>query len=155
MKKEFKNMSIEKAPEAVIEEKNGFLEDLQRVQADFENYIKRVEKEKEQLKLYAKSELLLRLIDIKENFEMALEKADDGVKMIYNNFNKILKEEGIREIDAVGKEFNHAFHEVVNVVDGHENKVVDEIQKGYLFGDKVLRTSKVILGKNSLDLGGN
>ena len=155
MKKEFKNMSIEKAPEAAISENNGFLEDLQRVQADFENYIKRVEKEKEQLKLHAKSELLLRLIDIKEDFERALDKTDEGVKMIYNNFNKILKEEGIREIDAVGKEFNHVFHEVIKVNDGSGDKIIEEVQKGYLLGDKVLRTSKVILGKNSLDLGGN
>src|SRR3989344_2779888 len=112
MKEEFKNKKSEKAPEAAMEEniveKNDFLDDLQRVQADFENYIKRVEKEKEQLKLHAKSELLLKFIDIKEDFERALDKADEGVKMIYNNFNKILKEEGVEEIQAVGNVFDHA-----------------------------------------------
>ena len=150
MKAKSGNKNIEnKAPEAVIDENKGFLEDLQRVQADFENYIKRVEREKEQLKLHAKSELLLKLIDIKEDFERALDKADDGVKMIYNNLNKILKEEGIKEIPAIGKEFNHVFHEVIKVNDGIGDKIIEEVQKGYLIGDKVLRTSKVILGNEN------
>ncbi|MBI2508437.1 nucleotide exchange factor GrpE [Candidatus Woesearchaeota archaeon] len=156
MKEVSKNKNAENnVSEAILEEKKDFLEDLKRVQADFENYIKRVEKEKEQLKLHAKSELLLRFIDIKEDFERALDKADEGVKMIYDNFNKILKEEGVKEIQAVGNVFNHVLHEAVSVADGSEDKVIDEIQKGYLLGDKVLRTSKVVIGKNSLDLGGN
>ena len=138
-----------KASEPVIEEKKDFLDDLKRVQADFENYIKRIEKEKEQLKLHAKSELLLKFIDVKEDFERALEnsKEKNGLNIIYSKMKKILDEENIREIESVGKEFNHAFHEVVKVVENSENKIIEEIQKGYLIKEKVLRTSKVILGE--------
>jgi len=127
----------------------SFLEDLQRVQADFENYIKRVEKEKGLLKLHAKSELLLKLIEVKEDFERALRNLEEtsGIEMIYSKVKKILDEEDVKEIEAVGKEFNHVFHDIVKIIEGAENKVVEEVRKGYLIGDKVLRTSKVIIGK--------
>ena len=143
------NLKIKDKDGAVEAEKKDFLEDLQRVQADFENYIKRVEKEKEGLKLHAKSGLLLKLISIKEGFERAIENTKDaGIKMIYQQLKKILEEEDVKEIDAVGKDFDYVLHEVVKTVESEENKIIEEIQRGYLIGDKVLRTSKVILGKN-------
>ena len=87
-------------------EKKDFLEDLQRVQAEFENYIKRVEREKERDKLKVKSELLLKLIQIKEDLEKALENVEDkGIEMIYNNLKKILEEEEVKEIKKTGKHF--------------------------------------------------
>ncbi len=129
-------------------EKNNFLEDLQRVQADFENYIKRVEKEKEQLKLHAKSELLLKFINIKEDFERILANVrDNGLEMVYNNLKKTLEEEGIKEIKSVGEKFDHSLHEAVKMIKGEENKVIEEVQKGYMFNDKILRVSKVVIGK--------
>ena len=158
MKAKSGNKDIEnKAPEAVIDENKGFLEDLQRVQADFENYIKRVEREKEQLKLHAKSELLLKFIDVKEDFERALANSNEknGLGIIYSKIKKILDEENVKEIEALGRDFNHVLHEVIKVNDSDGDKIIEEVQKGYLIGDKVLRTSKVILGKNSPDLGGN
>ena len=146
-----------KASEPVIEEKKDFLDDLKRVQADFENYIKRIEKEKEQLKLHAKSELLLKFIDVKEDFERALANSNEknGLGIIYSKIKKILDEENVKEIEALGRDFSHVFHEVIKVNDSDGDKIIEEVQKGYLIGDKVLRTSKVILGKNSPDLGGN
>ena len=144
-----------KASEPIIEEKKDFLDDLKRVQADFENYVKRIEKEKEQLKLHAKSELLLKFIDIKEDFERALENSSEtnGLGIIYNKIKKILDEEDVKEIEAVGKDFSHVFHEVIKVNDSDGNEIIEEVQKGYLIGDKVLRTSKVILGNGKE--GGN
>lgn len=141
------NSKIKNKNEAVEVEKRDFLEDLQRVQADFENYIKRVEKEKENWKLSSKSELLLKLIRIKEDFEKAVENTkDDGVKMIYGNLSRILDEEGVREIKSLGERFNHELHEVVKKVEGSEDMVIEEIQKGYLIGDKILRIAKVVIG---------
>lgn len=152
--KKLKNSVENMEKKVAVNEENSFLEDLQRVQADFENYIKRVEKEKEQLRLHAKSELLLKIIQVKEDFERAVEKvSDSGVKMIYQQFLKILEEEDVREIEAVGKEFNHVFHEAIKVTDGIGDEIIEEIQKGYMMGNKVLRTSKVILGNNKT--GGN
>ena len=124
----------------------SFLEDLQRVQADFENYIKRVEKEKNMVKEIAKAELLLKLISIKEDFDKAVDNDDDneGVKMIHNNFKKLLEEEGVKEIKSLGEEFNHNFHDVVKK--NGEGKITGEIQKGYMLNDKILRVAKVIIG---------
>lgn len=125
----------------------NFLEDLQRVQAEFENYIKRVEKEKEQDKLKVKSELLLKLINVKEDLEKALENIEDkGIEMIYNNLKKILEEENVSEIKSLGERFNHEVHEVVKKIEGAENYIVEEAQRGYKIGDKILRIAKVIVG---------
>ncbi len=154
MKEESKNKAENKVAEASLEEKNSFLEDLQRVQADFENYIKRVEKEKEQLKLHAKGELLLKLIRIKEDFERAVKDTKDtGVIMIHKQLKKVLEEERITEIEAVGKDLDYELHDVVKTVESEDNKIIEEIQKGYMLGDRVLRTSKVILGNGKI--GGN
>ncbi len=153
MKEESKNKTENKAAEAPLEEKNSFLEDLQRVQADFENYIKRVEKEKEQLRLHAKSELLLKLIGIKEDFERAIKDTKDtGIIMIQDQLKKVLEEERVKEIDAIGKELNYELHDVIKTVESEDDKIVEEIQKGYLLGDKVLRTSKVILGNSKIGI---
>ena len=154
MKEGSKNKAESKAAEVPLEEKNSFLEDLQRVQADFENYIKRVEKEKEKIKLHAKSELLLKLIGIREDFERAVKDTKDtGIIMIQNQLKKVLDEEGITEIDAIGKELDYELHDVIKTIESEDDKIVEEIQKGYLLGDKVLRTSKVILGNGKI--GGN
>ena len=128
-------------------EKKDFLEDLQRVQAEFENYIKRVEREKERDRLKVKSELLLKLIQIKEDLEKALENVEDkGIEMIYNNLKKILEEEEVKEIKSLGEKFNHEVHEVVKKIEGAENQVLEEIQRGYKIGDKILRAAKVVVG---------
>jgi molecular chaperone GrpE len=126
------------------EEKKDFLEDLQRVQAEFENYIKRVDKEKEQIKLQSKSELLLKMIQVKEDLEKALEHIDDeGVKMIHNQINKLLEREKVSEIEA--EEFNHDIHEVVKK-EGEGNKILEIIQRGYMLENKILRIAKVVIG---------
>jgi molecular chaperone GrpE len=126
------------------EEKKDFLEDLQRVQAEFENYIKRVDKEKEQIKLQSKSELLLKMIQVKEDLEKALEHIDDeGVKMIHNQINKLLEGEKVSEIEA--EEFNHDIHEVVKK-EGEGNKILEIIQRGYMLENKILRIAKVVIG---------
>lgn len=130
--------------EKIREEKKDFLEDLQRVQAEFENYIKRVEKEKENWRLNAKAELLLKFIQVKEDLEKALEHVEDeGIKLIHNQIKKILEEERVKEIET--KEFNHELHEVVKK-EGEGDKIMKEVQKGYLLGDKILRAAKVVVG---------
>ena len=59
-----------------------------------------------------------------------------------------MKEENVREIEALGKKFDHNMHDAIKTVESkEEDKIIEEIQKGYLIGDKVLRTSKVIVGK--------
>ncbi len=148
--KEAELSGIKEELEQVKKENNDYVELLQRLQAEFENYQKRVEKEKEQVKLHSKCLVLLKLIEIKEDFERALKniKEKEGIEMIYNNVIKTLKEENVREIEALGKKFDHNMHEAIKTVEcKEEDNIIEEIQKGYLIGDKILRTSKVIVGK--------
>ncbi|MAF37060.1 nucleotide exchange factor GrpE [archaeon] len=131
-------------------EDESYLEQLKRLQAEFENYIKRVEKDQQRTIQNAKSQLFLKFIAIKENFERAIpdNKQNRGLTMIHQQMDKLLDEEGIREIKTIGQTFDHALHEVIKTIDGAENKVLEVVQQGYHFGDKILRPSKVIIGKS-------
>lgn len=140
-----------------LEEKEKLLADykeqLQRLQAEFENYIKRNEKERKELLDYTSKDILLKLVNIYDDFQRALNVSKncdekelvEGIKIIFNNFEKVLKEEGIQEIKCVGEKFNPYRHEVLDKVEHNEEegKIIEELQKGYMFKDKILRFSKV------------
>ena len=148
-----------KAKEASKEQEQAkdYLDDLKRLQADFENYIKRTEKQHEESRKYANAELLKDLVNLKEDFERALKelKTDNkevskGLEMIYNNLSKILENHGIKEINAKGNKLDPSKHEVLQFRDGkEENIVLEEVQRGYTMHDKVLKTSKVIVSKSN------
>ena len=133
---------------------------LKRLQAEFENYIKRTDKERCDLQDFVKQKLVLKLLIIIDQFRSALEQLKQhqqvpeeftkGVEMIFNNFHKIIEEEGVREIACKGKALDPYKHEVilqVNTDDYPENTIVDELQKGYMLNDKVLRYAKVSISK--------
>ena len=143
------------------EKAKDYLDDLKRLQADFENYIKRTEKQHEDTRKYANAEILKDLINLSEDFERALKElktekkeVSEGVGMIYNNLGKILENNGIKEISAKGEKLDPVKHEVLQFREGKERDIVlEEVQKGYTMHDKVLKTSKVIVSKNKT--GGN
>src|SRR3989344_2731448 len=118
----------------LLEEKdkqiNDYINDLKRLQAEFENYIKRNEKEKEEFSKYASYKL--------------------GIKLLHKNFHKVLEEENIKEIKSVGERINPFYHEVIQKVksDKDDGIILEEIQKGYLLYDKVLRHAKVVSSEN-------
>src|SRR3989344_4637477 len=131
-------------------EQHNYLEDLQRVQAEFQNYMKRVEKERVLLGDFAKRELLLQMLSLQDEFEVALvafQNAEDkqelvkGVEMLYNHLQKILDSEQVRKVESLGKQADPYYHEVIAQVDGDENIVIEEVKKGYMFKDKLLRAS--------------
>jgi molecular chaperone GrpE len=139
-----------------IEKKNLMLNEtighLQRLQAEFQNYQKDIQTKMELHKDYAAFEIVLRLLNVKDEFEAALKNIKteekevfDGVKMIFNNFRKVLEEHGVKEIKSVGEKFDPFKHETVQLVkmEGKDGDVVEEIQKGYMFKEKLLRPSKV------------
>ncbi len=74
---------------------------------------------------------------------------DDGVRMVYKNMMKTLAREGLEEMDSLGKPFDPYYHDAVKQGDGEEGKVVEIVQKGYLFKGKVLRHAKVIVGNGN------
>ena len=119
-----------------------YLDTLQRLQAEFENYQKRVSKEQINFMKYAKEELILKLLDVVDNFERANVR-DEGVKLIEKQFKNILKQEGVSEVEA--KTFDPNFHEAIltEECDKKEGVVLEVLQKGYKLHDKVIRPTKV------------
>ena len=126
---------------------------LARMQADFDNFRKRVSKEREDLLQYAGEQVITALLPVVDNLERALaarhtdaEKIFEGVEMISRQVGDILSAEGLTPISAVGQQFNPEIHEAVMSVqsDEHpENTVVEELRKGYTLKGKIIRPSMV------------
>lgn len=150
---------IEALEQALFEEKERserYLANWQRAQADFINYKKRAEQEKKETVEFANSELILNLLTVVDDLERAfvslpprLSKSSwiEGIELIHNKLKGILEAHGLTEIKAKGKPFDPRWHEAVMHQEGEEDIVIEEIQKGYKLKDRVLRPSKVIVGK--------
>ena len=146
MKKE----NPKKTKKQLEKEVKEYLEKLQRLQAEFENYQKRVEKEQGEKAKYASTDLLKKLLTLTDTFEQALksmQKEDEhtkGVEMMYQTLQTILKEEGVKAMEVEGKQLNPEEHEVLAKVEGgEEGVIIEEVQKGYFYKDKILRHAKV------------
>ena len=128
---------------------------LQRVHADFVNYKRRIEEESKMMAQCASEDLIEKLLPILDNFELALQHKDNnaeftkGIELIYSQLLDTLKKEGLAPIDAVGKKFNPREHEALMTEKSgrEEGIVIEEFQKGFKLGDKVLRHSKVKISK--------
>jgi molecular chaperone GrpE len=144
-------MAEEKKPEMVKkEEYDKLLNQLKVVQADFENYKKRVEKESKDIVKYANLDLIKSILPILDTFEKALlVSKDEGFKMIYNGLKKALEKNGVKEIKTIGEKFDVDRHEAVLTVTGkgEDNIIVEEVEKGYFLHDRVARPAKVIVNK--------
>lgn len=143
----------EKPKELTPEEREAlYIDRLKRLMAEFDNYRKRNEKEKLEIYDRASSNLLAEMLPIVDNFERALEAETtdkafyEGVKMIYKQLMTTLEKAHVKVIEAKGKTFDPNFHNAVMHIEDDsygENEVVEELQKGYLYKDKVLRYSMV------------
>ena len=123
-----------------------------RLMADFQNFKRRVEKEKSDIYAYANEKLVSQLLDVIDNFERALlhEEADDsyveGMKMIFKQLTGVLEKAGLEEINALGEDFDPNFHNAVMTEDNDDydsGKVTEVMQKGYLLNKNVIRPSMV------------
>ncbi len=123
-----------------------------RLYADFENLKKRVERERIEHRLRATESLLARLLPVLDNFERALaarggeESLRSGVQMIYRQLFDELRREGLRPVEALGQAFDPTVHEAVATTSDSglpAHTVVGELQRGYFFGDRLLRPSLV------------
>jgi len=142
--------------ESIQKEKEELFGQLQRLQADFDNYRKRTKEEREQVADNALAEFMKSLLPVLDNFERALESAGEnegftsGVRMIFKQLKETLEKEGLETIEAEGKVFDPYIHEAVVQVDSsdhEENTVVEELQKGYKFRGKLVRPSMVKVAK--------
>ena len=123
-----------------------------RLMADFQNYKKRVEKEKTDIYAYANEKLVTELLTVMDNFERALahESADEsfveGMRMIFKQLSGVLEKAGLEEIKALGEDFNPMFHNAVMMEDNdayESGKVTNVMQKGYMLNKKVIRPAMV------------
>jgi len=135
---------------------------LLRLQADFENTRKRLEKERQDFFKFANEGIILELLNILDDLERAVELAQEkhqdqaaflkGVEMILAHVYGLLKNNGVKPIDAEGKLFDPHYHEALMQAEDKdlpEHTILEELQKGYLLNDRVIRTAKVKVSKNS------
>lgn len=139
------------------EEVNQWKDKFLRKMAEFDNYKKRVEQDQLQLIKYANEKLIKDLLPVIDDFERTLSFSKEelknnsilqGVEMVYNKLMKILTDYGLKKIDALNQPFDFNYHEALLQVpkDGVEPMtVVEEVEKGYILNDKVIRHSKVIV----------
>lgn len=145
---------------AKSEEQAKELEDrLLRLAAEYDNYRKRTAREFEAICQNANEDLISKLLDTMDNFERALDSAKasndydsfrKGVELIYTHLKELLEKEGLKEIEAVCKPFDPNFHEAVTQCESDEHDegiVADQMCKGYLLNEKLLRPSKVVVSK--------
>lgn len=146
-----------------LEDKAGksdeYFDRLLRLQADFDNYKKRLEKDKLEFIKFSNEGIIAQILKIIDDFERAVEAGKTkhdfdvlykGIEMIHNDFKEFLKEKGLKEIEAKGKPFNPYEHEAMmqEETDKHpEDHVVEELQKGYTLNGRVIRPAKVKVAK--------
>lgn len=126
--------------------------------AEFENYKKRVQKDKEELLKYGNESLLYELLPVIDNLEMALKHSDHntsdglvkGVEITLREFQRVMEKFGVIPIPALGKPFDPALHHAMSQVertDVEDQTIVEEMRRGYMLGDKVLRASMVSVSR--------
>ncbi len=143
------------------EELNKYKDLLQRKQAEFVNYKKRVANEKEQISKYAIEKIIEELLPVADSLEKAIEMSNksndlngikEGLLMVEKMFKNTLTKNGVHPIPGEGEEFDPNYHEAMQVEESDEydkDTVIKEWQKGYMIGNKVLRHSKVSVVKAS------
>lgn len=145
--------------DALQEKADEYQQRFLRAQADFENFRRRTRIEKEEAAKYRSIALIEQLLPVLDNFERAIASSEEtkdfegllkGIEIVYRQIFQALEQEGLEHIVAEGEPFNPEFHEAVMQVDSEEHGegvVVEEIQKGYILKDKVLRASMVKVSK--------
>ena len=150
----------------IIEEKDKKIKESEdkylRLLAEMENLRKRNEKEFAMIKESVNADLILKLVSIADEFEIALShisKSEDksqnfqtfgnGIKIIYAKLMEVLKKEGVEEIKSLGEKLDPHRQEVLRSMDGEEDKILEVYQKGYMIKGKVLRAAKVAVGNGN------
>ena len=139
----------------VAELKDRFL----RKAAEFENYKRRTENDQLNLFKYAAESFIIKLLSIIDDFERSLEHIDsaddalkEGIKLVYDKLMKILDDQGVKKIDSVGKPFDVHYHEALMQKKDDKaepHTVLEELEKGYLYKDRVIRHAKVVVSEDT------
>jgi len=158
---EIDNISTEKKHAITKQEFDELTDTLKRLQAEFENYKKRTEKENQMLIKNSNANLVKDILPVLDSFELAIKNGNNtdnpelvkfkkGIELIYAQLFTILSDQGLRVIETKDKRFDPYKHEVLMVkqCDKEDDTIVEEFQKGYMLNDIVLRHSKVMIAKN-------
>jgi molecular chaperone GrpE len=138
-------------------ERDSLLDRLARAQAEFENARRRASKEQQDFRDYAAADAIKALLPVLDSFERALQVKSDsgdfrnGVELIYKQLQDALAKLGVRAIPAKGEPFDPRVHEAIEMVetsDAPDHEVLDELQRGYKFKDRLLRPAMVKVAKN-------
>lgn len=142
--------------ELLAELQNKYL----RLSAEFDNYRKRTIREKMDLQVTAREDILSNILPVVDDFERGMDSVEsatdieavkDGIKLIYTKFSSFLTQQGVKEIESVGKKFDTDLHEAITKIPVEskkkKGKVVDVVEKGYTLRDKVIRYAKVVIGE--------
>ena len=153
----------ESLEEALAEAKHKveeYLANWQRTQADFVNYKRRNEQERQEFGKFANSQLILSLLPVLDDLERAFESATpqvarlkwvEGICLIDRKLRAALEAHGVSQIKALGEPFDPNLHEAAMHSKGEEGIVVQELQKGYMLHDRVIRPSRVVVGNGEME----
>jgi molecular chaperone GrpE len=151
----------EEKKEPTFEEKYNELNDrFLRLYAEFENFRRRSNKERLDLVTTANAGLLKDLLPIMDDFERAIannststeiESVKEGFNLIFNKFKNTIESKGVKQMEAKGQSFDSELHEAIANVpvtdEDQKGKVIDDVEKGYILGEKVIRYAKVVVGQ--------
>ena len=147
--------SLEEALAETKQKVEQYLANWQRTQADFVNYKRRSEQEREEIGKFANNQLILSLLPVLDDLERAFEsitpqvarlKWVEGIRLIERKLRSALEAQGLSQIEALGEPFDPNLHEATMHSKGEEGMVVQELQKGYMLHDRVIRPSMVVVG---------
>jgi molecular chaperone GrpE len=138
------------------EKAQSYLANWQRSAADFQNYKRRVEQEREEMARLGNASLIINLLPLVDDLERALANVDarmagltwlDGIRLIHRKFQALLEMNDVTEIPADHETFDPNVHEAVMFGEGEDGKVISVVQKGYMLANRVLRPAMVVVGK--------
>ncbi len=139
-------------------ERDALIDRLARLQAEFDNARKRAVREQQEFREFAAADVIKNFLPILDSFELALKAGGDagdfrsGVELIYRQFQDALQKIGVQPIAAVGQVFDPRVHEAIEMVDTREvpdHQVLEELQRGYKYKERMLRPAMVRVARNS------
>jgi molecular chaperone GrpE len=143
---------LEQAQAEIAEQKDKYL----RLMAEFENFKRRTAKERIDLIQTAGKDVIVSLLEVLDDCDRAekqLASTDDiavqkeGIQLVFNKVRSIMQSKGLKAMESINTPFDVELHEAITVPDDMKGKVVDEVTKGYLLNDKIIRFAKVVVGK--------
>lgn len=151
---------IEKEMYTELEEKDNLLKEKEerylRMYAEFENYKKRTEKEKQNTMLYAKADVVEMLLPVIDSMENAIgidtqdQNLKQGIGLMFEQIKIFLEKNGVEEIGKVGEEFNPELHDAISIQEvenANSGEIISVFRKGYKIKDKIIRHAMVIVAK--------